>query len=369
MSEKRNRVITGGICSYSLSIFFYYTMQIFFYGKVENISTMAWTGMMLSIILFSVGIVGFGWKSLERASIITRFELTVLFLIFIMIALELKQITDVSLIPGIIAVAGSLTDITRTVKFQRVITGLIGGLCFVLAIVLVKEKTIFSIFINAFITMGRKIIGMIYEAVTSFFEFILFYFSGGDKYTAKEYGAESPDVSGSGGFIAIIILLSFVLLLVGVLSLCAVKALRKRRKSKQRKGKPVSKQNWISTPSVTEDERNGSYLKGISQWRFFFMPASTPEIFLFKASRICRKSEYRLKKTESPRQFINRLVKADFLNPAIKESLEVIGVQVDQFYYAASFPEGVYRRKQGEDVLKELKACLKRNRKRKIRNY
>lgn len=426
MKNNRTDFLSGCICIYSISVLICYTAFVFFIGKrmddfcishliyvfvgalcLYAFDYMAWGRLkrrtilffyILISILFAAGTflcfsltkeVGIGLavicvclsycgkllndKPLEKVSAITRFELTTILLLLLMVTLELKPDLEVNMIPIVAAVVISLAEVSRIsfhkkneacetlpAPLQAAVFGLYMAALGCTVILIAEKSWIVAgmSFVAEVLKQAGRTIGSL---VTGFFGYVAAHLTG--KTTGSLIGEEAGQayMKANDNPAVLVAVIVIVLLLCAAIVVGLMKRHRKGTGVKKRKSK-IARQTKRIPVQVSERE---PYFRKFKKWKFILMPAKNPRIFLYKAAFLCRKSPMGLKAYESPRQFMNKLLSANMFDAALKEQLTMMADQIDRFYYSGAPQKSGYERRQGQQILRELR---KRAKKAKHRN-
>ncbi len=419
MKNNRSDFLSGCICLYSVSILAYYTAYIFFIGKrmdafyishfiyvfcgalllyTFDYLTRGRTSLFCYVLLsffFAAGcFICFSLtkeasielvavcvclsycgkmlndKPLEKISVITRFELTTILLLLLMVTLELKPNLNGNIIPMAAAVLISLAEVSRISVYKKngdpLRIGVIGLYMAVLGctVILVKEKS-WILAGMSFAVEGIKQTGKaLGSLVTGFFSYVAAHLTGKTSSLVSEHtNGEYMEESGHPGLLIGVIVLVF--LLCAVLLIGFIKHRGKGGSTK--KGKETRRRPGYSKP-VNKVQKKQSFRK-MGVWRFWLIPAGNPRIFLHKAAFLCRKSKLRLQEYHSPRQFMDHLLGAGLFDEAVKEQLAALADQIDCFYYSGSPQKCGYERRQGQLLLKEIRKGIRKEKRRNKRKH
>lgn len=322
--------------------------------------------LLISVILCVLAI-GFSRYRQKRSHNIVIFEGAAVMLIIAVAVIEGRLGREISVIPIVTGVVLGLIEQARLNFAERDIDDrkfmisanlVIYASCaaFAVLIVLLHDHII-----NAFTHIGTLVVNAMQLLVNAFKKAVTMAFElfGMDDQNAVNWvSAEQADGRADFNFWVILgvgIIFTAALILGAVALIIKIK--RQERSEEDRiiiyVKRKRSKEIRARIKQEKAERNKRSNIKTFDLGRFF-TKAKDPRIFMYKMSRILRKTDYRIRKSESPRQVFNKLISAECITDGLKAELEQMADTVDRYYYAEN-KDTLYRIEEGRLLLKKIK--------------
>ena len=353
-------------------ILYVFAAQFFIYKNIQIYIS------CLCAVLYAFAVY-LNYKEIKRMRSVVIFELSAMMLLFAAFIIDIKFDADINVIPIVISVILGLVEVSRLTaadkpeKKQIMIMDLMVYficVCGAFAVVLLKKWIV--MLIDGSINGIKQIAYVVAEAIKQFFLsiYVLLDFSNAEYReieNSQDYGKMSTNVW---------ILIALGIILMAALSIGVIALIKRKREKCSTTGNDKVKTldrkrrnyqaEFITKRETDKQIKKERQTRKTSKIRWLLKGPDNPQLFVYKMNRIFRKTDYCIKKNETPRQYINKILKQGFITEDLRMDLKTIIDDIDIYYYSDKKDMSKYKKETGKKLLKELRRCMKRQRKLKF---
>lgn len=353
-------------------ILYAFAAQFFIYKNIQIYISC----LCIALYAFAVYL---NYKKTRRMPGVMIFELSAAVLLFAAFIIDVKFDADINVIPIVVSVILGLVEVSRLTAADKSekkqimlldFSAYFVCVCSAFAVVLLKKWII--LLIDGSINGIKHAAYVVAEAIKRFFLsiYILLDFSNAECRefeNSQDYGKVSTNV---WILIALGIIL-MVALVIGVIALVK-KKWEKRRTTDGDKVKTLDRKRrnyqaeFITKREADKRIKREKQTRKKSKIIWLLKGPDNPQLFMYKLNRLFRKTDYCIEKHETPRQYINKILKQEFVTEETRNDLKTIIDDIDIYYYSDRKNMNGYKKKSGKKLLKELRKCMKRQRKLKF---